>query len=86
MTLTVTRLDHDPEAAKLIEALYAAATAAVAHALPDDCHDRTAELLRRGARIDVTVELPSSDVTMWLDFENRRVELARVVQAVGGTA
>lgn len=86
MMPTATSLNHDPKATELVQALYAAATAAVLHAVPADCHAGAAAMLQNGAKIEVVVSLPSGDVKMWLDTADRRVELARVIQSVVGNA
>lgn len=86
MMPTATSLNHDPKATELVQALFAAATAAVLHAVPPDCHAGAAAMLQNGAKIEVVVSLPSGAVSMWLETEDRRVELARVIQSVMGTA
>lgn len=83
---TATPIDNDRRADELLGTLFRAATAVLAHALPPDIHHGTASLLRKGATIDVTVTLPTSDAVVFLHLGDRYVELARITHAVGGTA
>ena len=86
MLTTATLLNHDPTAARLAEALFAAGVDIASYALPAGAHARVADLIARGAVVKVEVTIPTGEIVAWLAVGERRLEVARVRFAVGGHA